>query len=73
MSCCGSPPKPMSSIYKSSPPIPPYNPRSQIVPDAKQATSLEYCDACESIMMLIVVAGRERKQCTNPQCRKIVR
>lgn len=70
MSCCGRAPKPIMSDYKQTKP---YDPRTKTIGDARQSSSVEYCDACESIMMIVIVAGKERKQCTNPQCRKIQR
>jgi len=70
MSCCGKPagrgPSPSNRENKPQPII---RTHKEAVQDDLQR--LSYCSLCESVMMVIIISGRERQQCTNHKCRKI--
>jgi len=68
--CCGQKPSPMRVDASR---MSPYRPKQSMVSDGRQDSIIEYCKHCSNIMMLVIVAGRERKQCTNPECKKIQR
>ena len=65
MACCGGQQGPI----KSSLAINKLKTGKTVLKDESQR--LAYCSACGSIIMLIIVSGRERMQCTNHECRKI--
>jgi hypothetical protein len=69
MACCSKQNKP-----KIVDPIKVVRPTvSHLSSENSQRLSIEYCELCQSILMLIVISSKERKQCTNPDCRKVYR
>ena len=70
MGCCGQAPRPIKvTPVKATP----FNPRVRLASDHKQASHLSVCKVCGSTQMLVIIAGRERIQCTNPECKVIER
>lgn len=60
MSCCGGAPDPKRvdrSLKKRA--------------LAVEYQRIEYCSHCNKPCMVIIIKGRSRVQCTNPECRKI--
>ena len=68
--CCGQKLPPLKANDSK---MSPYRPRQSMVSDIRQDSTIEYCKHCNSIMMYVIIAGKERKQCTNPECKKIQR
>jgi len=79
MCCTGQPSGPIRVTYtKSSSPIKPSAPlviklsKSSVI--SKQSViPTEKCKECNHSLMSVIIAGKERAQCTNSTCRKVVR
>ena len=79
MCCTGQPSGPLrvtytksSSIKQEKPLIIKLNKASSVI--TKQSViPTEKCKECGHSLMSVIIAGKERAQCTNSTCRKVVR
>lgn len=71
--CCGKPSRPVRSSQSAPKPliIKPAIKVLKTVAAIKPQRENKRCNRCSYPTMSVIVAGRERQQCTNPNCRAI--
>ena len=65
MACCGGSQGPIKPNSVGKPM------RASKTAVKEEFQKLAYCSTCGSVLMLIIITGRQRMQCTNHECRKI--
>lgn len=71
--CCGRPSRPSDTPITRQVARASQEPKKSAVKPLVRARTGKRCERCSYITMAIYLAGRERYQCTNSQCRAIAK